>query len=94
MQQPAWVSNAAGAIAARSVTSLLGKRTKRGRRFLAPPPVENLASPPLPTQKKPEQAELESLKIAAEKLDKLLADSEITEDELVEEFRQLRRGGK
>jgi hypothetical protein len=32
------------------------------------------------------------LKIAAEKLDRLLADSGITEDELVEEFRRLRRG--
>ena len=46
----------------------------------------------LPTQKKPEQAELESLMRAAEKLDRLLVDSGITEDELVEEFRQLRQG--
>jgi antitoxin (DNA-binding transcriptional repressor) of toxin-antitoxin stability system len=46
----------------------------------------------LPTHKKPEQAELESLKIAAEKLDRLLAEKGITEDELVSEFRQLRRG--
>ena len=46
----------------------------------------------LPTHKKPEQAELESLKVAAEKLDRLLADSGITEDELVSEFRQLRQG--
>ena len=45
----------------------------------------------LPTHKKPEQAELESLMQAAEKLDRLLADSGITEDELAEEFRQLRR---
>lgn len=46
----------------------------------------------LPTHKKPEQAELESLKVAAEKLDRLLADSGITEDELVAEFRELRKG--
>ena len=46
----------------------------------------------LPTHKKPEQAELESLMQAAEKLDRLLAEKGITEDELVEEFRQLRRG--
>ena len=39
-----------------------------------------------------QQAELESLKIAAEKLDRLLAEKGITEDELVSEFRQLRRG--
>ena len=45
----------------------------------------------LPTHKKPEQAELESLKIAAEKLDRLLADKGVTEDELVKEFRQLRQ---
>jgi PHD/YefM family antitoxin component YafN of YafNO toxin-antitoxin module len=47
-----------------------------------------------PTHKEPEQAELESLKVAAEKLDRLLANREITEDELVEEFRQLRQEKK
>lgn len=46
----------------------------------------------LPTQKKPEQADLESLKIAAEKLEQLLVESGITEDELVEEFKELRQG--
>jgi len=46
----------------------------------------------LPTKKKPEQADLESLRIAAEKLERLLVDSGITEDELVEEFRELRQG--
>ncbi|MDJ0902088.1 MAG: type II toxin-antitoxin system Phd/YefM family antitoxin [Xenococcus sp. MO_188.B8] len=60
----------------------------------------------LPSRKHPEQGdrlahlksphssqtpELESLMRAAEKLDRLLAEKEITEDELVEEFRQLRR---
>ena len=38
-----------------------------------------------------EQAELKSLKVAAEKLDWLLAEKGITEEELVEEFRQLRQ---
>jgi antitoxin (DNA-binding transcriptional repressor) of toxin-antitoxin stability system len=46
----------------------------------------------LPTHKKPEQAELESLKVAAAKLDELLASKEITEDEFVAEFRELRKG--
>ena len=43
----------------------------------------------LPTHKKSEQ--IESLKIAAEKLDRLLIDRGITEDELVEEFHQLQQ---
>ena len=43
----------------------------------------------LPTHKKSEQ--IESLKIAAEKLDRLLINKGITEDELVEEFRQLQQ---
>ena len=46
----------------------------------------------LPTHKKSEP--IESLKIAAEKLDRLLIDKGITEDELVEEFRQLQQEGK
>ena len=33
IQQPTWVSNAAGAIATRSVTSFHGKRTKRRIRY-------------------------------------------------------------
>ena len=33
IQQPPWVSNAAGAIATRFATSLLGKRTNRRRRY-------------------------------------------------------------
>jgi antitoxin (DNA-binding transcriptional repressor) of toxin-antitoxin stability system len=45
----------------------------------------------LPIHKKPEQAELESLKLAAAKLDELLESSGVTEDELIEEFRQLRQ---
>ena len=46
----------------------------------------------LPTHKKSEQ--IESLKIAAEKLDRLLIARGITEDELVEEFRQLQQEEK
>ena len=46
----------------------------------------------LPTHKKSEQ--IESLKIAAEKLDRLLIDRGITEDELVKEFRQLQQEEK
>ena len=46
----------------------------------------------LPTHKKLEQ--IKSLKIAAEKLDRLLIDKGITEDELVEEFRQLQQEEK
>ena len=38
-----------------------------------------------------EQAELKSLNVAAEKLDRLLADKGIRENEFVEEFRQLRQ---
>jgi hypothetical protein len=44
----------------------------------------------LPTYKKPGHLELKSLKMAAESLDRLLADSGITEDELAKEFYQLR----
>ena len=48
----------------------------------------------LPTHQKPEKAELESLKMAAVKLDELLASSGITAEELVAEFRQLRQKQK
>lgn len=44
----------------------------------------------IPTHKAPRQAELESLELAASKLDKLLSSHGISEDELVAEFRQLR----
>lgn len=44
----------------------------------------------LPIHQEPEQAELEALKIAAQKLDELLAAKGVSEDELVDEFRQLR----
>ena len=45
----------------------------------------------LPTHIEPEKAELEALKSAAAKLDALLEEREISEDELVDEFRQLRQ---
>ena len=48
----------------------------------------------LPTLQLPEKAELESLKMAAVKLDELLALKGITEDELVEEWGQLRQQNK
>lgn len=45
----------------------------------------------LPTHQKPEEAELEALKIAAAKLDALLLEKGFNEDELVAEFRQMRQ---
>ncbi|MGK7897786.1 MAG: type II toxin-antitoxin system Phd/YefM family antitoxin [Xenococcus sp. (in: cyanobacteria)] len=45
----------------------------------------------LPTHQEPEKAELEALKSAAAKLDTLLQEKGISEDELVSEFRQLRQ---
>ena len=45
----------------------------------------------LPAHVEPEQAELEALKLAAAKLDALLEEKGISEDMLVEEFRQLRQ---
>ena len=45
----------------------------------------------LPTHVEPEKAELEALKSAAAKLDALLEEKGISEDELVEEFCQLRQ---
>lgn len=44
----------------------------------------------VPTRQQPVKAELEALKQAAAKLDSLLAKHGISEDELVQEFRQLR----
>ena len=45
----------------------------------------------LPAHQEPEKAELEALKSAAAKLDALLQEKGISEDELVDEFRQLRQ---
>jgi antitoxin (DNA-binding transcriptional repressor) of toxin-antitoxin stability system len=44
----------------------------------------------VPAHQEPVKAELEALKQAAAKLDALLAEQGISEDELVQEFRQLR----
>ncbi|ELS05177.1 hypothetical protein Xen7305DRAFT_00049200 [Xenococcus sp. PCC 7305] len=44
-----------------------------------------------PTHQEPEKTELEALKSAAAKLDTLLQENGISEDELVSEFRQLRQ---
>ena len=44
-----------------------------------------------PTHQEPSKVELEKLKLAAAKLDTLLAEQGIQEDELVNEFRQLRQ---
>ena len=48
----------------------------------------------IPTRHHPEQAELESLKEAALQLEKLLVSNGVTVDELVAEFRALRRKKK
>jgi hemerythrin len=45
-----------------------------------------------PTQLKPDEADKESLRRAAEKLDKLLQEHGIEEDEMVAEFRKLKEG--
>lgn len=48
----------------------------------------------IPTRHRPEKPELEALKQAAQKLEKLLISHGVTEDELVAEFRALREGKK
>jgi hypothetical protein len=45
----------------------------------------------VPTHPKPSAAELEALRIAGEKLDELIAAAGTSEDELMEDFKQLRR---
>ena len=45
----------------------------------------------LPTNQEPEKAQLETWKSAAAKLDTILQEKGISEDELVSEFRQLRQ---
>jgi len=44
----------------------------------------------IPASIKPELAEIEALKLAANKLDELLASKGVSEEELVQEFRQMR----
>jgi len=45
----------------------------------------------VPTKPKPSQADLEALRIAGEKMQKLLAAAATNEDEIVSDFRKLRR---
>ncbi|MBI2688048.1 MAG: type II toxin-antitoxin system Phd/YefM family antitoxin [Acidobacteria bacterium] len=45
----------------------------------------------VPTKPRPSQAVLEALRVAGEKMQALLAEAGISEDEIVEEFKQLRR---
>ena len=45
----------------------------------------------VPTRPKPSQAELEALRIAGEKMQELIATAGTTEDEIMEDFKRLRR---
>jgi antitoxin (DNA-binding transcriptional repressor) of toxin-antitoxin stability system len=45
----------------------------------------------VPTKPKPSQADLEALRIAGEKMQELIAAAKTTEDELVSDFKSLRR---
>ncbi len=45
----------------------------------------------VPTRPKPSQADLEALRVAGEKMQELIAAAGTTEDELLEDFKRLRR---
>jgi len=45
----------------------------------------------LPTRPKPSQAQLEALRLAGEKLDAMIAEAGTSEEELMEDFKRLRR---
>jgi len=45
----------------------------------------------LPTRKSPKEDDLEALRRAGERLDALIAESGVTEDELASEFKKLRK---
>ena len=45
----------------------------------------------VPTKAKPTQADLEALRVAGEKMQALIAASRTTEDELLQDFKKLRR---
>ncbi len=45
----------------------------------------------LPTRPKPSQADLEALRVAGEKLDAMIAAAGTSEEELLEDFKRLRR---
>jgi antitoxin (DNA-binding transcriptional repressor) of toxin-antitoxin stability system len=48
----------------------------------------------VPTRPKPSQADLEALRIAGEKMQELIAAAGATEDELMQDFKKLRREGR
>jgi len=48
----------------------------------------------VPTKPKPSQADLEAFRLAGEKMQALIAAAGTNEDELVEDFKRLRRGGR
>ena len=48
----------------------------------------------VPTRPKPSQADLEALRAAGKKMRQLIAAAETTEDELVADFKKLRRSAK
>ena len=45
----------------------------------------------VPTRPKPSQADLEALRVAGEKMQELIAAAGTTEDEIIEDFKRLRR---
>jgi antitoxin (DNA-binding transcriptional repressor) of toxin-antitoxin stability system len=45
----------------------------------------------VPTRPKPSQADLEALRVAGEKMQELIAAAGTTEDEIMEDFKRLRR---
>ena len=45
----------------------------------------------VPTKSKPNQADLEALRVAGEKMQELIATAGTTEDELIEDFERFRR---
>ena len=45
----------------------------------------------VPTKPKPSQADLEAFRLAGEKMQQLLAAAGVTEDEIVEDFKRMRR---
>jgi hypothetical protein len=48
----------------------------------------------LPTRPKPSQADLEALRVAGEQLDALILAAGTSEEELMEDFKRLRREGR
>ena len=48
----------------------------------------------VPTRPRPSQADLEALRVAGERLDALIAAAGTSEEELMEDFKRLRREGR